>query len=394
MGSTAEEKHAPAVKDAEIRSTKAKTRGSRPRKGTNMSEKTKVALYLSAEQKAELERRYTEDGSRSQTEFAEHALAFYLDYLSAKNAGAFLPAAVSSVMEGRLGQKSTSRNELVQEARAALRELVTWMGQGICDHPEAERRMHALSSELASLGGKKTYGYLPKRLKKQVDEIVDGMERLPSVAEAYDRWLELQRLMDGYYKDEERPRRKLSEEKEFRAIKNAVIREAELIQLGTPTFEDEEMDQEDAESESFADMGEDWVLVLEELAEQGNAVAQYRLGLLYRDGPTPIPDWLEARYYLEQAARQGLMDAQYAWAGCFSRRTLRCGTRSWGCSGWSMRRRKDIPTPHTGWGRNICVARRWRRTRKRHGSTSGWQPAWAISTASIYWGSCVWRRAI
>ena len=104
MGSTAEEKHAPAVKDAEIRSTKAKTRGSRPRKGTNMSEKTKFALYLSAEQKAELERRYTEDGSRSQTEFAEHALAFYLDYLSVKNAGAFLPAAVSSVMEGRLGQ--------------------------------------------------------------------------------------------------------------------------------------------------------------------------------------------------------------------------------------------------------------------------------------------------
>ena len=75
--------------------------------------------------------------------------------------------------------------------------------------------MHALSSELTSLGGKKTYGYLPKRLKKQVDEIVDGMERLPSVAEAYDRWLELQRLVDGYYKDEERPRRKLSEEKEF-----------------------------------------------------------------------------------------------------------------------------------------------------------------------------------
>ena len=173
----------------------------------------------------------------------------------------------------------------------------------------------ALSFELASLGGKKTYGYLPKRLKKQVDEIVDGMERLPSVAEAYDRWLELQRLVDGYYKDEERPRRKLSEEKECRAIKNAVIREAELIQLGTPTFEDEEMDQEDAESESFADMGEDWVLVLEELAEQGNAIAQYRLGLLYRDGPTPIPDWLEARYYVEQAARQGLMDAQYALGG-------------------------------------------------------------------------------
>ena len=69
-----------------------------------MSEKVKFALYLPPETKAELERRYTEDGSHSQTEFVEHAVAFYLDYLGAKNAGAFLPAAVASVMEGRFGQ--------------------------------------------------------------------------------------------------------------------------------------------------------------------------------------------------------------------------------------------------------------------------------------------------
>lgn len=211
-----------------------------------------------------------------------------------------------------LEQKSASRNELVWEARAALRKLTAQMRQGICDHPEAEQRMAALSVELASLGGKKTYGYLPKRLKKQVDEIVDEMERLPEVTEAYDRWLELQRLVDGYYKDEERPRRKLSEEKEFRAIKNAVIREAELIRQGAPTFEDEYMDQKDEELESFTDTGEDRVQALEELAEQGDVMAQYRLGLLYRDGPIPIPDWVEACFFLEKAASQGLADAQYA----------------------------------------------------------------------------------
>ena len=60
--------------------------------------------YAMDKTKAELERRYAEDGSHSQTEFVEHAVAFYLDYLSAKNAGAFLPKAVSAVIEGRLGQ--------------------------------------------------------------------------------------------------------------------------------------------------------------------------------------------------------------------------------------------------------------------------------------------------
>ncbi len=78
--------------------------GSAPQKGNTMSEKTKFALYLSSERKTELERRYPEDGSHSQTEFVDHALAFYLDYLSAKNAGAFLPKAVSAVIEGWLGQ--------------------------------------------------------------------------------------------------------------------------------------------------------------------------------------------------------------------------------------------------------------------------------------------------
>lgn len=144
-----------------------------------------------------------------------------------------------------LEQKSESRDALVQEARSALRELADQMEQGFCYHPEAEQRMQTLAMELGSVKGKKSYGYLPKRLKQQVDEIVDEMERLQKVSDAYDRWLELQRQVDSYYKDEKRPRRKLSEEKEFRAIKNAVIREAEQIRLGTPTFEDRGVELED-----------------------------------------------------------------------------------------------------------------------------------------------------
>lgn len=68
-----------------------------------MGSKVKFAFYLSPEKKEELEHRYREDGSRSITAFVENAVSFYLDYLSANNAGAFLPATVKSVIEGRLG---------------------------------------------------------------------------------------------------------------------------------------------------------------------------------------------------------------------------------------------------------------------------------------------------
>ena len=69
-----------------------------------MSKKEKFPLYLSPEKKATLERRYTEDGSRSITAFIERAVDFYLDYLSANNAGLFLPTSIKSYVDGRLGQ--------------------------------------------------------------------------------------------------------------------------------------------------------------------------------------------------------------------------------------------------------------------------------------------------
>ena len=69
-----------------------------------MSKKEKFPLYLTPEKKALLERRYPEDGSRSLTAFIENAIDFYLDYLSANNAGLFLLTSVQSYLDGRLDQ--------------------------------------------------------------------------------------------------------------------------------------------------------------------------------------------------------------------------------------------------------------------------------------------------
>ena len=92
-----------------------------------MSEKIKFAFYLTPEEKAELERRYTEDGSTSQTAFVQNALRFYLDYLSTQNAGQFLPDAVRSVIDGRLGmfehRLSSQLFKLTVETEMGIRTL-------------------------------------------------------------------------------------------------------------------------------------------------------------------------------------------------------------------------------------------------------------------------------
>ena len=229
-------------------------------------------------------------------------------------------------------QKSKSRDELVAEARKAMLELAKAMREMTCIHPEAEQMIWDLSRQLGQVGGKKTYGYLPKPMKKLVDEIVDQMARLPTVDACYQTWWELQCQVEDYYSEEKkRIRPPLSQQKEFRQIKNAVIKETEHIRMNRFSFEDEEM-QDDGEQISTYAMSykcqdlqsvandESFPLAerdeaaeqLEQLAEDGDAYAQYIIGTAYRDGGLLIPDTAKAQKLLERAAEQGLDAAQYA----------------------------------------------------------------------------------
>ena len=65
-----------------------------------MSQKEKFVLYLTPKMKATL----SGSGSRSLAGFIENAINFYLNYLSANNAGMFLPSSVQSYLDGRLDQ--------------------------------------------------------------------------------------------------------------------------------------------------------------------------------------------------------------------------------------------------------------------------------------------------
>lgn len=228
-------------------------------------------------------------------------------------------------------QKSASRDELVRQARREMLELVRTMQTGLCDHPEVEALILQLVQGLETVRGKKSYGYLPKPLKALTDQIVDQMERIPAVAQCYEKWLELQGQVDSYYGGDELKRLKLSQQKEFRAIKNAVIQEAERIRLGEITFEDEALGMVD-EPEStrynaefycrYRDMIYDADLPLDErdyaveqmtrAAELGNPYAQHLLGKLHRDGTVVIPDAEQARDWFQRSAEQGLNVARYA----------------------------------------------------------------------------------
>lgn len=228
-------------------------------------------------------------------------------------------------------QKSVSRDELVKETRKVMLELSRQMREMVCEHTQAEQMIWKLSQQLGEVKGKKSYGYLPRPMKRQVDEIVDQLEHIPVVNECYQKWWELQCQVNAFYSGKKQQRPPLSKQKEFRAIRNAVIREAENIRLGQVTFEDEKMEERGEWVENWEvshdclrlrariednklplDQRDEAVEDLERLAEYGDVHAQYFLGLLYRDGGLLLPDAEQAAHWLELAAKRNLPAAQYA----------------------------------------------------------------------------------
>ena len=236
-------------------------------------------------------------------------------------------------------EKDLSYQQVRDAAMEAMGRLIREMKSGLCDSPVIAGQMESLAEMLSEVKGKKVYGYLKKPVKVQVDAIVDELARLPEVAECYEHWNRLRDELERYYKDTPREHKPLSQQQEFKAIKNMVIREAEELRLGAFTFEDasmmDEMD-EDQEEVSYAwssrwQMAEAYqnakeilseyenteaekaeqVRMLEQLWNAGFTVAAHLLGKCWRDGMGVLPDDGQAEVWFRRAAEAGHDFAQY-----------------------------------------------------------------------------------
>ena len=237
-------------------------------------------------------------------------------------------------------EKDLSYQQMRDTAMEAMSRLIGEMKTGLCDSPVIAEQMDRLSQMLGDTKGKKVYGYLKKPVKAQVDAIVDELAKLPEVAACYEEWNRLRDEVERYYKDTPREHQPLSRQKEFRAVKNMVIREAENLRLGVFTFEDEDRTEEmDREQEAALREGdsrqEQWkiyrnarevlsrwdsteaekaeqVQTLERLWEGGFPAAAHQLGKCWRDGLGVFPDDEQAELWFRRGAEAGYDFSQYA----------------------------------------------------------------------------------
>ena len=151
-------------------------------------------------------------------------------------------------------QKDVAYKEVTEAARAVMHELVDRMESVSAQPASIQQKLLELALELRMVGGKKQYAYLKKPLKDMVDSIVDELEKLPEVAAYYSVWNGLRDTLEGYYKNRPRQHNPLSQQKEFRAVKNAIIQESERLrqQMEQESLQDEEPSAENTSTDASA----------------------------------------------------------------------------------------------------------------------------------------------
>ena len=123
-------------------------------------------------------------------------------------------------------RQTQRRDELTEGAEEVMARLVTEMQNGTLENQCIVQLMMELAQRLRNTSGKKQYGYLSPPLKSLVDEIVNELEKDPRIAAAYDLWYREREEVLRTYKDDLPERVPLSQQKEFKRIKNIAIGEA------------------------------------------------------------------------------------------------------------------------------------------------------------------------
>ena len=146
--------------------------------------------------------------------------------------------------------QTAHRDELRRTGREKMADIVKRINNGAYDNEIIKMLLRELVQELDQFKGKMVYGYMPKKAKNLIDGIVDELAKDNRIAELYNLWYEQRDYITRIYQDTMTQRIPLSQNKEFKTIKNAVIQEALNILHNRITFEDEHVDQPKEDDET------------------------------------------------------------------------------------------------------------------------------------------------
>ncbi len=206
-------------------------------------------------------------------------------------------------------QQTEYRDKLREQSREKVTELVEQINSGLIADPRLKQMLVELAQRLKRHKGKKVYGYLSAGTKKLVDNIVDLLGRDSRIAELYGLWYRQRDEIFKTYSGNPSERLPLSQNPEFKPIRNAVVKAA----LGIDYHEESVVERSEPDTQDYFSHEQGtpnfwWtekykrarqylygsadsapnpskaIELLQSEAAKGNGLAMYDLGLMARNG--------------------------------------------------------------------------------------------------------------
>lgn len=214
-------------------------------------------------------------------------------------------------------KQTEHRREIKESSKDIMDKIISEINSGVYDNPLLEEKLLQLSKRLSRTSGKKVYGYLKSDVKSLIDSIVDLIADDERVSKLYDLWYENKLNIIRTYTDEMPDKIPLSQNKEFKSIKNMVITQAMNIFAEKDAFDDndgnieKEFEQsEESDNEQF-EFTNNSIEDLYEQAKNNNSYVQYKLGKKYLKGDGVKQDGEYGVRWLFRAIKQNNNYAQY-----------------------------------------------------------------------------------
>lgn len=181
-------------------------------------------------------------------------------------------------------KQTEHRDNLRSTSKDVLAEIISQINAGGYSNPHLEELLLRLARRLSHTKGKKVYGYLKADVKALIDSIVDELAKDNRISALYDLWYEQRENVLRTYNSSLPERIPLSQNKEFKSIKNSVIQEA--LNLVLDNHQGQSVTEDDIEPQhrrsptvSSADIG----MSALRLIQQTSQILQNEVWPLYQD---------------------------------------------------------------------------------------------------------------
>ena len=143
-------------------------------------------------------------------------------------------------------QQTDVRDLLKRSTAEQMRELVKHISESGYGNDELSALLMQLKQQLANAKGKKVYGYLKQDAKRTVDAIFALLAKHPDIQKMYALWCEMEQRKHDVYSCAKVMFPPITENPQFRSVKNMIVRAVDEMQLAPP------LDAEELQPEDFA----------------------------------------------------------------------------------------------------------------------------------------------